>query len=76
MIPPNIARDIILNGTVRYGVARNVPAEDKDGRPIAIALVVIERDNGSFQTLAIPESKIRFAGEGIIQQEVEQAVGL
>jgi len=70
----HIRRDIILNSGVRYGVSRNVPAEDEQGRPVKIALVLIERDNGAFETLGINEERIRFQGEGIIQEEVLRKV--
>lgn len=71
---------ITLNGSVRYGVSRNVPADGPNG-PTKIALVVIERDTGNkdnlaFETIAIPEDKIRFAGESIIENEVRRVMGL
>lgn len=69
-------KPIILSGSVRYGVSRNCEAQKPDGTPIKIALVIIERDNGAFETLAIPEDKIRFAGEGTIEAEVRKATGL
>ena len=64
--------NIVLDGFTRYGVSRNVEAEDAKGRPVKIALVVIERDNGSLDTLAINEELIRFAGEGMIEAEVRR----
>jgi hypothetical protein len=81
LIPKELpGKPIILSGSIRYGVSRNCRAERPDGTPVQIAIVVIERDNGasgtSFETLAIPEEKIRFAGESIIENEVKRAVGL
>jgi hypothetical protein len=67
---------IILNGSVRYGVSRHVAATDAAGHSADIAIVVIERENGAFETLAVPEEKIRFAGESIIEAEVRARVGL
>lgn len=67
---------VILNGSVRYGVSRNVAATDAKGMPATIAVVVIERENGEFQTLAVPETLIKFAGESVIEAEVRKAVGL
>jgi hypothetical protein len=69
-----VPRDIILNSSVRYGVSRNVPAEDEHGKPVKLALVLIERDNGAFETLGINEERIRFHGEGIIEEEVLRKV--
>lgn len=62
---------IVLNGVTRYGISRNVPARDAQGFPAKIALVVLERDNGSIATLAISEDLIKFAGEGIIEDEIK-----
>lgn len=56
-----------------YGISRNVPATDPDGRDCRIALVTIKHENGREQTLAIDEEKIRFCGEGIIDLEVREA---
>lgn len=69
-----VRRDIILNGSIRYGVARNVPAEDEAGKPCRIALVVIERESGALETVCINEARIRFHGEGIIADEVRRLV--
>jgi hypothetical protein len=66
----------LLNGSVRYGVSRHVAATDAAGNPCQIAVVVIERENGSFETLAVSEDKIKFAGEGVIEAEVRERVGL
>jgi hypothetical protein len=63
-------RDIILSSTIRYGVSRNVDARDKAHRPVKLAMVVMERDNGSFEVFGIREDRIRFYGEGVIQAEV------
>jgi hypothetical protein len=65
----------ILNGSIRYGASRNVPADGPNGET-QIALVVIERENGAFETLAIPEALIQFGGKGMIENEVKRKVGL
>jgi hypothetical protein len=70
----SVKRDIILAGDIRYGVARNVPANDEHGKPVLLAMAVIERDNGAFEIVAIREDKIRFEGEGVIEQEVLRRV--
>ena len=67
-------RNIILNSAVRYGLARNVPATDERGRDCLICLAVAERDNGSFEVIGISEERIRFHGEGIIQDEILRRV--
>lgn len=58
-----------------YGISRNVDATDERGRPCKIALAVIKHENGREQTVAIPEELIRFAGEGVIEDEVKRAAG-
>lgn len=63
-------RDIILNSSVRYGLARNVPASDEHGRDVRICLAVAERDNGAFEVVGINEDRIRDQGEGIIVEEI------
>jgi hypothetical protein len=63
-------RDIILNSSVRYGLARNVSASDEQGRDVRICLVVCERDNGAFEVIGISEERIRFHGEGVITEEI------
>lgn len=70
----SVRRDIVLTGNVRYGLARNVPATDEQGRDVRICLAVIERDNGAFDTVGISEERIRFKGEGIIQEEILRKV--
>lgn len=67
-------RDIILNSTARYGLARNVPATDEHGRDVFLCLAVIERDNGSFEVVGINEERIRFQGVGIIEEEILRKV--
>lgn len=57
-----------------YTVTRNVKAKDGAGRPVQIALASIIHENGTGQTVAIPEDLIKFAGESIIAQEVARAV--
>lgn len=56
-----------------YGISRNVAATGPDGRSAKIALVTIRHENGHKQTLAINEELIRFAGEGIIEDEIRRA---
>lgn len=73
-----IPRDIVLTGGIRYGLARNVPGTDERGRDVKLCLAVVERDNGragvSFEVLGISEDRIRFQGEGIIQDEILRKV--
>lgn len=62
---------ITPNGTkINYGVSRNMKAEDEEGNPIKIALVLIEHENGFKQRLAIQEEEIKFCGEDIILAKV------
>lgn len=68
----HVRRDIVLNSAVRYGLARNMPATDEQGRDVLLCMAVIERDNGSFELHAIPEEKIRFHGPQIIEEEILQ----
>jgi hypothetical protein len=56
---------------VRYGVSRHVPATDKDGKAVELALVVVEHENGHLDKFAVREDLIRFAGVGIIENEVQ-----
>lgn len=67
-------RDIVLNASVRYGLARNVPATDEHGRDVRICLAVAERENGSVEVIGINEERIRFHGEGIIPEEILKRV--
>lgn len=57
-----------------YTVTRNVDATKGDGTPCKIALASVVHENGTGQTVAIPEDLIRFAGESIIDAEVKRAV--
>lgn len=66
----HVRRDIILDTHFRYGLARNVPATDEKGRDVSLCLAVVERDNGSFEVVAINEEKIRFHGPQIIEDEI------
>lgn len=63
-------RNIVLNSSARYGLARNVPATDEQGRDVQICLAVVERENGAFEVIGISEDRIRFQGEGIIADEI------
>lgn len=56
-----------------FTVTRNVAATDSIGQPCNIALATIIHENGQAQTVAIPEDKIRFEGEHIIEAEVLKA---
>lgn len=56
-----------------YTVTRHVSATDAQGNPCKIALATIIHENGVGQTVAIREDLIRFAGEGIIDEEVKRA---
>lgn len=67
-------RDIVLNSSARYGLARNVPASDEQGCDVRICLAVAERDNGSFEVIGINEDRIRDQGEGIIIDEILRRV--
>lgn len=58
---------------VTYGISRNVEATDEHGQPCKIALAVIEHENGTKQTVAIPEALIAYAGTSIIDEEVRRA---
>jgi hypothetical protein len=58
---------------VQYTVRRNVLAEDQEGNDHYIALCFIQHENGLVQRHAIPEELIRYAGEGIIEVEVQEA---
>jgi hypothetical protein len=63
----------IGNTLVRYGLQRNVPAF-KDGQPCKIAMVVVERENGRVDTLAINEELIKFMGDAVIEQEIARII--
>lgn len=63
-------RNLIANSSARYGLARNVPANDEQGRDVRICLVVIERDNGAFEIMGINEDRIRFHGDHVIEEEI------
>lgn len=67
-------RNLIANSSARYGLARNVPANDEQGRDVRICLVVVERDNGAFEILGINEERIRFHGDHIIEEEILRRV--
>jgi hypothetical protein len=67
-------RDIILDSSVRYGLARNVPATNEHGKDVRVCLAVAERDNGSFEVIGIDEERIRFYGEGIIADEIMRRI--
>lgn len=59
-----------------YTVMRRVPAETEDGKLAFVAIALVTHANGALQRVAIPEELIRYAGEGIIDQEVRQAAKL
>ena len=59
---------------VRYGISRNMPCVDAvTGEEKLMCLVVIQHDNGYMQRHVIDEGLIRFAGEGVIEREVQEA---
>jgi hypothetical protein len=60
-----------ITNAIKYGISRRVPAQGPDGKPCEIALVVIEHENGFMHRFCIPEEKIRFEGEEIIEREVQ-----
>lgn len=59
---------------ISYGLARNVDATDSNGKPVKIALAVVEHENGHREKVAIPEGLITFAGESIIPHEIARKV--
>lgn len=63
-------RNLILSSSARYGLARNVPANDEQGRDVLICLAVVERDNGAFEIIGINEERIRFQGDHVIEEEI------
>lgn len=65
---------LIQKSGYRYAVARNVKAQNEDGEDQLICICFIEHENGTRARHAINESFIRFAGENVIAEEVEEAV--
>lgn len=61
---------------VSYHVTRNVAAEDEKGRAVKIALILIKHPNGRLQKACLNEELIRYAGEGIIVNEVKRVAVL
>lgn len=61
---------------IEYRVMRNVPAVDEKGEDCKIAVALVMHESGVCQRVAIPEALIRFAGEGIIDDEVKRAAAL
>lgn len=59
-----------------YGLSRNMPAKDSHGDDVLLAVALIRHENGYEQTVVIPESLIKFEGEGIIAKEVARAAAL
>jgi hypothetical protein len=58
---------------IEYVVRRRVPAENEAGNDMLIALCFIRHENGLIQRHCIPEDKIAYCGEGIIDLEVREA---
>ena len=59
---------------VRYGISRNMPCVDAaTGEEKLMCLCAIQHENGFMQRHVIDEGLIRFAGEGIIEREVQEA---
>jgi hypothetical protein len=67
-------RNNIIDASARYGLSRNIPATDEQGRDVRLCLVVIERDNGAFELIGINEDRIRFQGESTITEEILRRV--
>jgi hypothetical protein len=61
---------------IEYRVMRNVPAVDEKGQDCHIAVALIMHENGVCQRVAIDEALIKFAGEGIIADEVKIAAAV
>lgn len=61
---------------VKYRVMRNVEAVNDKGQDCRIAVALVMHENGVCQRVAIDEELIRFAGEGIIDDEVRCAAAL
>jgi len=59
-----------------YTVMRRVPATDEHGNDVSMAIALVTHENGARQRVAIREDLIRFAGEGIIEEEVKRAAML
>lgn len=57
---------------ISYHVSRNVAAEDEKGRQTKIALILIKHANGRLQRACLNEDLIKFAGEGLIENEVRR----
>lgn len=68
-----ITKELIKGNGYRYAVARNVKATDSHGKETRIAIAFIEHENGFRQRHAIPEEFIRYAGDHVIDLEVEEA---
>lgn len=64
---------------ISYGVSRNMPATDKDGRKCMVALAIIQFPDGTGTTLAIPEGLLATIPpdkrDDFIASEVEAIVG-
>lgn len=65
---------------VKYGVSRNMPCEDKDGKEVRMCLCVIEHENGYQQRHVISEDMIRHVAgsdpekvQRLIEMEVQEA---
>ena len=65
---------LIQGSGYRYAVARHVKATDEQGNDVRICIAFIEHENGTRARHAINEDFIAFAGEGVIAEEVEEAV--
>lgn len=55
-------------------LARHQDARNATGQPCKIAIATVIHENGEYETVAINEDLIRFAGEGIIEKEVARAM--
>ena len=58
---------------IKYSVMRRVQATNDKGEDCLIAIALIQHENGVCQRVAIDEALIKFAGEGLIDDEVKAA---
>lgn len=68
-----------MNAPISYGISRNMPATDKNGRPCSVALVLVQFPDLTVQRLVIPEALLATIPpdkrDDFIQAEVESVVG-
>jgi hypothetical protein len=61
---------------IEYRVMRNVAATNDKGQDCRVAIALVMHENGVCQRVAIDEELIKFAGEGIIEDEVKIAAAV